>query len=140
MTHLVDQNIIHTRIEKIRESTGRLRALAQMQERTFCDDDDACALAERHLQIAIQATIDIGQHIAADMDLGLPTDYRDVFRILAKHKIIPKDLGMRMEAMTGMRNILVHDYLEVDPHRIYNALRNDLADFDEFVAAALKLV
>lgn len=137
---MVDQNIVHARIEKIRACLTRLRELAGTSEEAFLQDEDSCALAERHLQVAIQSVIDIGHHVVADMDLGLPEDYKDVFRILAKHKIISEQLGKRLESMTSMRNVLVHDYLQVDLHRIYAALQNDLSDFDEFIAAVLKLI
>ena len=52
--------------------------------------------------------------VVADMDLGLPQEYKDVFRILANNNIISEPLGKKLESMTGMRNILVHDYLRVD--------------------------
>jgi len=137
---MVDQNIVQIRLQKIRESVARLRKLAAMNEDEFCQDDDAGTLAERHLQIAIQGVIDIGHHLIADMDLGLPQDYKDVFRILAKHNIVFPHLGKKLESMAGMRNILVHDYLQVDIHRVHAALKNDLGDFDEFIAAILKLI
>ena len=111
-----------------------------MSEDQFCEDDDSSKLAERHLEIAIQAAIDIGHHVIADMDLGLPQDYKDVFRILAKHNIISSHLGKKLESMTGMRNVLVHDYLQLDVHRIYAAIKNDLGDLDEFIAAILRLI
>ena len=137
---MVDQNIIQARIEKIRESIARLRKFGTMSEDQFCEDDDSSKLAERHLEIAIQAAIDIGHHVIADMDLGLPQDYKDVFRILAKHNIISSHLGKKLESMTGMRNVLVHDYLQLDVHRIYAAIKNDLRDLDEFIAAILRLI
>lgn len=137
---MVDRNIVQARVEKIRESVARLRAFAAIDELSFCNDPDACALAERHLQIAIQAAIDIGHHIVADMDLGLPQDYKDVFRILAKNDVVTEELGRKLELMTGMRNILVHDYLQIDASRIYAVLQTGLADFDEFVGAILKLL
>jgi len=136
---MVDQNIIQARIEKIRESIARLRKFGTMSEDQFCEDDDSSKLAERHLEIAIQAAIDIGHHVIADMDLGLPQDYKDVFRILAKHNIISSHLGKKLESMTGMRNV-VHDYLQLDVHRIYAAIKNDLGDLDEFIAAILRLI
>jgi uncharacterized protein YutE (UPF0331/DUF86 family) len=137
---MVDQNIIQARIEKIRECLARLRRLASADEDAFCQDEDSLALAERHLQIAIQSVIDIGHHVIADMDLGLPSDYKDVFRIMSRQQVISRELGDKLESMTGMRNILVHDYLQVDSHQIYSALQHDLNDFDEFIGAILKLI
>ena len=136
---MVDQNIIQARIEKIRESIARLRKFGTLSEDQFCQDDDSCKLAERHLEIAMQAAIDIGHHVIADTDLGLPQDYKDVFRILSKRNIISSQLGKKLESMTGMRNVL-HDYLQLDVHRIYAAIKNDLGDLDEFIAAILRLI
>src|SRR5438309_12108255 len=116
----------------MRHSVARLRDLALLDEESFCRTEDSCSLAERHLQIAIQSVIDIGHHVVADMDLGLPQEYKDVFRILANNNIISEPLGKKLESMTGMRNILVHDYLRVDAHRIYSTLQSDLTDLDEF--------
>jgi uncharacterized protein YutE (UPF0331/DUF86 family) len=137
---MVDRNIVQARIDKIRECVARLRKLGTADEDAFCQDDDSITLAERHLQIAIQSVIDIGHHVIADMDLGLPGDYKDVFRILSKHNVIPAELEKKLESMTGMRNILVHDYLQVDTHRVYALLQHNLGDFDEFIAAILKLI
>ena len=84
--------------------------------------------------------MDIGNHVISDMDLGTAKDYKDIFRILAKHKFVSLALSRRLAAMTGLRNVLVHDYLEVDLRIVYRILKKDLADFETFIAAILKLV
>jgi len=40
--------------------------------------------------------------------------------------------------MAGFRNILVHEYLEIDRRRVYQVLREELQDFDRFIAAISK--
>jgi uncharacterized protein YutE (UPF0331/DUF86 family) len=42
--------------------------------------------------------------------------------------------------MAGFRNILVHEYLEIDRRKVYRVLRDDLGDFDRFVKAVSKLL
>jgi len=39
-----------------------------------------------------------------------------------------------------MRNILVHEYLEVDHHRLYSVMTNNLGDFEKLIKAVLKLL
>ena len=34
--------------------------------------------------------------------------------------------------MAGFHNVLVHLYLEVDPHKVYSYLQHDLGDFELF--------
>jgi len=42
--------------------------------------------------------------------------------------------------MAGMRNVLVHEYLEVDHERLYAVMSHNLGDFEKFIKATLKLV
>ncbi len=42
--------------------------------------------------------------------------------------------------MAGFRNILVHEYLEIDRRRVYQVLRDDLVDFERFIKAVSKLL
>ena len=60
--------------------------------------------------------------------------------MLAKHKILPRLLSKKLTAMAGFRNILVHEYLEIDRKRVYEAIKNDLRDFESFIRAVTKLL
>ena len=59
---------------------------------------------------------------------------------LAKHKVLPVRLSKRLAPMAGFRNILVHEYLEIDRHRVYRALKDDLGDFERFIKAVSQLL
>ena len=137
---MVDSNVVLYRTTKIRECVAILRRYALMPEKSFLESVDISGNAERQLQVAIQAVIDIGNHVISDMDVGVAKDYKDIFRILAKHKIVSTALSRRLAAMTGFCNVLVHDYLEVDLRIVYRILKKELTDFETFIAAILKLV
>jgi uncharacterized protein YutE (UPF0331/DUF86 family) len=137
---VVDTNVVLSRITKIRECTAVLRRYSLLDQKAFLRNTDISSSAERQLQVAIQAVIDIGNHVLSDRDLGTPKDYRDIFRILAEHKIVSKALSIRLSAMAGLRNVLVHDYLDVDLKIVYRILKKDLVDFETFIKAVLKLV
>ena len=49
-------------------------------------------------------------------------------------------LSKRLAPMAGFRNILVHEYLEIDRHRVYRVLREDLGDFELFLKAVSRLL
>ena len=42
--------------------------------------------------------------------------------------------------MAGFRNVLVHEYMEIDRHRVYRALGAELRDFDSFIRAVTRLL
>ena len=78
--------------------------------------------------------------MVADLDLGVPSDYKEIFTLLATHRVVSRPLARKLAAMAGMRNVLVHDYMELDLGLVYRTLRNDLGDFERFIAATMKLV
>ena len=137
---MVDSHVILSRVDKIRECVAKLRGFADLGEESFLAESSATDNAERNIQVAIQAAIDIGNHIVADMDLGAAKDYKDIFQLLSGNIIITAALAAKLISMTGLRNVLVHDYLDIDLRLIYRIIRDDLGDFEEFISSALKLV
>jgi len=137
---VVDSHVILSRIDKIRECVAKLRKFSSMDQESFRRDQSACDSCERNLQIAIQATIDIGNHVVSDMDLGSPRDYKEIFQLMAINNLISDALCAKLVSMTGLRNVLVHDYLDVDTHLIYQIITTELDDFVVFITAVLKLI
>ena len=88
---------------------------------------------ERGLQLVCETVFDIGSHIlVGSFDLS-PPNYQDVINMLREKGVISEDLGKKFKGLGGFRNILVHDYLEINSEEIYNKLQNRLGDFDQFV-------
>lgn len=138
---MVDRYVVQARIAKIREYVALLRKVRQSaDERHFVKDPLIYGNAERYLQLAIQAVLDISNHIVADMKLNLPADHKELFDLLAIHKVLPPTLSKRLISMAGFRNVLVHEYVEIDRHRVYRVLRRDLGDFEKFIKAVAKLL
>ncbi|HWB70833.1 MAG TPA: HepT-like ribonuclease domain-containing protein [Egibacteraceae bacterium] len=75
---------------------------------------DASA-GERHLQLANQSAIDIAMHVLAEDSAETPEDYGAAFTLLARHGVLDDNLANRLSLAAGLRNILVHGYLDVDP-------------------------
>jgi uncharacterized protein YutE (UPF0331/DUF86 family) len=138
---LVDANIISSRIHRIRECVGFLKKIGEItNEDSFLKDPFLAGSAERYLQVAIQAVIDICNHIVADLGLEAPSEYRQVPEILANNKLLPGRLSNRLASMIGLRNILVHEYLKVDRKLVYQIIQNDLGDFAKFIKAVGKFL
>jgi uncharacterized protein YutE (UPF0331/DUF86 family) len=109
-------------------------------ESAFVKDPLIYGNAERYLQLSIQAVLDISNHIVADMNWGLPASSTDLFDVLATHKVLSAPLSKKLTSMAGFRNVLVHEYLAIDRRRVYQALRDDLRDFERVVRAGSKLL
>lgn len=107
---MVDRYVVQVRVEKIRAYVALLRKIRGLaNERRFVKDPLIYGNAERYLQLAIQAVLDVSHHIVADSHLGLPSDSRELFDLLAKRKILSVTLSKKLTAMAGFRNVLVHE-------------------------------
>ncbi len=94
---------------------------------------DKAWIIQHGLQLSIQLVLDIGNHILADA--GNPAqDYSKIFEKLAQIEVIPADFAESIKNMAGLRNVLVHQYTEVDMGKLVDVLNNRLGDFSKFAA------
>ncbi|MBI4728351.1 MAG: DUF86 domain-containing protein [Acidobacteria bacterium] len=113
---------------------GALGAIRAGGRAAFLADEGVQAQAERHVQLAVQSAIDVALHIVAEASAATPEEYGAGFIELGRLGIIAPDLAERLRAAAGLRNVLVHAYLDVDPARIWEHIE-DVGDLRDFAAA-----
>ena len=132
---MVDAALAHRLLARIEEYLGDLAALGDLTFEEYRDDVRTRRFAERTLQLAVEACLDLGQHILADEGWGEPQSNREVFRLLTKHGVLDEDLGRKIEPMAGLRDLIVHNYGEIDDFLVYGILRERLEDVQRFCHA-----
>jgi len=135
---LVDAESISSRLTHLDELLAELDAIREAGRDAYAAEWRTRLAAEHALQLAIQACIDVGAHLVSELGLKAPADYRGVFESLCPAGLDP-GLAERLAAATGMRNILVHGYLDVDDDTVWSALAR-LDDLRDFAAAAQRMV
>ncbi len=88
----------------------------------------------------IEICIDISNHIISDNKYRIPQNNAESFEILFENNIISKKLKDTMKKMVGFRNIIVHEYFEIDPEIVVHILNSKLDDFKKFEKAVLKFL
>lgn len=125
---MVKPEVIRRRLERYGECLTILERSSRYSLQEFLSDPEHYGSAERFLQLAIEASLDMGSHIVADEGLGTVEQGRDIPRLFREHGYIDAELEQRWIRMIGFRNILVHEYLEVDREIVYDVVRNRLGD------------
>ena len=92
-----------------------------------------------NIQRACEAVIDLGMHVIAERGLGIPQTSRDTFEILQDNKIIGHEMSERLKAMTGFRNIAIHNYQRLNLKIIQAIIEKDLKDLLSFTDVILKI-
>src|SRR3989338_1950142 len=120
---MVNPEIINERLREMEENLILLEELKSTPAGKFRDDPKIFKLAERCLEVSIQALLDICHHIIADNRWPKPKDNQEAIEIFARHKIIPPHFARTILPMAGLRNLLVHEYAKIDPAVILNTVR-----------------
>ena len=96
---------------------------------------DAIAM---NLQRACELCIDIANHLIKSKKLGLPQDSRESFALLQIAGLIDEPVAANLQAMVGFRNILVHDYADLDLSIIVDIIEHHLQELLDFADLALQ--
>ncbi|MDZ7670551.1 MAG: DUF86 domain-containing protein [Gammaproteobacteria bacterium] len=128
---MVRPEVVRRRLEQLGDYLAILERYRRYDLEAFLVEPERYGSAERFLQLAIEATLDMGSHIIADETLGSVEQSRDIPRRFREHGLLTEDLEERWIRMIGFRNILVHEYLEVDRAVVYDVVCNRLQDLAE---------
>ena len=129
---MVDRDKLENLLRHLHTYTGYLQEIVAQEETAFLSSPALVGSARYYLQVSIETCINIANHIIATERLRAPKDYKDVFKVLGEADILPEAVVDTMQALAGLRNLLVHLYWEVDDRMIYKSIRAELRDFDTF--------
>ena len=90
-----------------------------------------------NMQRAAEQGIDLANHIIRKKKLGLPKESKESFEILAKANIISGDLAEKLKGMVGFRNIIVHQYRDLDIKIMTEVIEHRLDDLIVFTNAVM---
>lgn len=136
----IDIQALKLKLRQLEEYISDVKKLRDKAESEFVERSDTEVLAERHIQKACQAALDIANHIIAEEGFGQPTMYRDLGYILAQEGVITSDLAKKLEEIAKFRNRLVHEYAHLDPKIIYIIVQTHIDDLSEFAQQIYKYI
>ncbi|RKD32296.1 type VII toxin-antitoxin system HepT family RNase toxin [Thermohalobacter berrensis] len=138
---MVNRNVIIRRIQKAQEYLDFLKQIKnEYNLKEFKSDPKVYGSSERFLHLAIEALMDIGNHIIADENLGKVEYYSDIPKILYENKYIGEELRDVFIKIIGFRNILVHDYIDINLDLVFEVIDKNLTDIEEIIKEYGKLI
>ncbi|MFQ5825103.1 MAG: DUF86 domain-containing protein [bacterium] len=129
---MIKRETIDRHLLDLAEKVRFLRTYKKYSLKDFEENLTIQFSAERAMQVAIQNVIDIGSHLLAAKLVNFVEDYKDVIVKLGQEEIIPKKFADSIKKMASFRNILVHNYIDVDLIKLYDLIQNNLDDFETF--------
>lgn len=130
---MTNKSVIENRISLTKKYLGILERYKNYSQAEIEKDVDIRGAVERYLYLAVQSAIDLSEAVIAYRNFRKPSTMAESFRILAEEEIISGELSDKLARMTGFRNIIAHDYGEIDYAIVYDILKNSLKDIETFL-------
>jgi uncharacterized protein YutE (UPF0331/DUF86 family) len=92
------------------------------------------AVVERLLERAVGRMIDVNYHLITASGQPPPADYHSSFLKLTELGVLDADFARRIARAAGLRNRIVHDYDDLDPRKVFEALGDALRDVPVYLA------
>lgn len=129
----LDIEKIKKRIGDIKEAIEEINKLISMNEKDFWKEKKNIAALKYFLLVAIEALGSICVHICAKKFNKGVSSIGECITFLEKESILSSELSDRLRNMVKFRNILVHQYWDIDDKRVYNYAKYDINDFFDFI-------
>jgi len=131
---------VQSKLEVVPENIEKLEFLRAKSYQEFCSDFRNIDSALHRLQTSIQALIDIGSYVIAELGLRTPSSNAEVIEILTQAEVINPADRDRYISMIQFRNRVVHLYNRIDVEVVYRILREELDDIRKLYRVLLDVI
>lgn len=140
MTQPLEREAIMPRLNGIKRNIAKLRRLGKLPLEDF-RSGDSFDLAQHHLRLALEGVFHIGAHVLSRLPGSRAVEYKEIAERLGDAGIVEKSFANeKLVPMAKLRNLLVHQYADIDPAQIYNIVQNHLIDIETFLSAIKDLM
>jgi uncharacterized protein YutE (UPF0331/DUF86 family) len=95
---------------------------------------------ERILTQLVEMAVKINSHVVGATLGRVPRSYKESFSLAVECGLIDRELADELEPSAGMRNVLVHEYLEIDVEKVAAAVPLALDGYRRYVSAVARFV
>lgn len=123
---------VNLRLKKLLQYSNRLKKYQGINSEELVNDTDKRDIIERNLHLACEIVIDVANQLNSEFKLPPASDNKLSIMTLGEAGILEKKFADELSGLAPFRNVLVHDYLEIDYKVVAEVLNNRLSDFQKF--------
>lgn len=119
--------------KKLASMAGYLKDLQPHKDISFDEFMGKHYEIERILELLVITASDIVFHLISAKGEPVPTSYRAAFLRAGEMGVMSGELSKSLALGAGLRNILVHEYEEIDYRLVHNSIPLAIRDFSAFI-------
>lgn len=129
----MDRQIITKRINLMIKLINRLKQFKTITFEEYVNNFDFQLITERLLEVLVELASDINGYLLVQLYQSPPDTYSTSFREVGQKKIISHELAIELAKSAGMRNILVHQYVDIDSQIVYASIKKALIQYPQYI-------
>ncbi len=129
----LDDESVVAKIRAMRRLLDQLVALGPVDRERLANDFGAQLVAERIVSQLVDLAAAINTHVTTVELHEAPHDLTQSFALAARAGLIDKQLAEALAPSAGLRNILIHVYLELDLDRFVAAIPMAIDQYGEYI-------
>lgn len=130
---MIDRELVIRKLVLIAEDLPAVERLAARPRDEYLASRTDELVAERLLERIIGRMIDVNYHLLTESGDPPPREYFQSFVDLSRLGVLESAFARRIAATAGLRNRLAHEYDEIDPVKVHEALAGAVADVTEYL-------
>ncbi len=140
---MIDREFILEKINLITRDLKRLEVFSSLTIDQIAEDFIKFAALKNILMETIGRAIDINQHcisVLSGSEIEPPKTYRATFLLLGELGVLPEDFAEEISKSAGLRNIIVHEYNNLDREIIYKKVGDAIDQYVTYCDYVIKFL
>ena len=121
------------KLDKLQTYYTELKSLSSISLNEYINNSIYRRAIERTMQLIVECATDINNMLLKMHGNKGAVDYFNSFIDIAGQNIIPIEFALKIAPSTGLRNILVHEYKEINDEVVYNSINTCLQYYLEYM-------
>lgn len=110
----LDVGVVQARLRLIEGLLDDLEGIGELTATMLEQDRMLRHAVERILSQLVELAVAANSHVSATVLNEAPKDYRSSFQLAATAGLIGADLAAELQPSVGLRNVLAHEYVDID--------------------------
>ncbi|MPY77686.1 MAG: DUF86 domain-containing protein [Actinophytocola sp.] len=132
MSRTLDADVVRNKLDALDRARTTLRDIGQLDSARLKGDPVIAAAVERLLCRMVDLAVDTNTHVSAAILHRAPGDYRQSFDLAHDAGALTKELSESIKPSVGMRNTIVHEYVDVDYGIVASAAPIAIESYGEY--------
>lgn len=129
--------VMRRKMQRMVQYLDELEAMSHISLDEYLSEVRERRAVERLIQLIVDVAVDVNTHMVVDAGHPAPNDSRSSFMELGRLGALPPQIVKDIAPSVGERNIIVHQYEDLDDEIIHASIGQTLKLYREYVRCVL---